>query len=596
MSDSVKHECAVTMLRLRRDLGYYIRKYGSAAYGYHKLALMLEKQHNRGQDGAGIGCVRLHPEPGTSCWQTEKSNRLHPLADLFERIAAMTPPIPERNLSGEAAKKLFPFVAELYLGHLRYGTFGKSGIEACHPFVRENSCLNRTLLMAGNFNLTNTEEVLQKLLAAGHHPACRHDGALILQLIGHHLEKLRDDRERPFDLGRVLTRAAADLDGAYTFAGILGSGEAFALRDNAGIRPGFYYFDDEVVAVASERPAIQAAFNCSSAEVSELPPGEALLVSPAGEIRFAHCAPKRELRRCVFERIYFSRGNDAEIHQERKALGRFLTPAILRETGRDWENTFFSYIPNTAQISFHGLLEALQAECVNQARQSGKAPQLRFGQIAVKDAKFRTFIADAATRADLYMHVYDVTYGLLHPGVDTLVVLDDSIVRGNTVRNAILPILDRLGPKKIIIASAAPPIRYPDCYGIDMARFHELAAFEALIDLIREHNHLKFLAKCTENARRQLQLPPEEMTNCIQPLYELFTQKQLTQAIVRRLTPPGLRAEFNIIYQTCDHLVRCCPNHRGDWYFTGNYPTPGGFKVVNQALVNYVEKNPNRPY
>ena len=595
MSDQIKHECAVTLLRLRRGVEYFQRKYGTAYYGFQKLALMLEKQHNRGQDGAGIACVGLDPEPGVPCYRLEKSNRPPCLADLLEKISSAIPPLPDEPLSGDAMKHLYPFCGELYLGHLRYGTFGRSGLEACHPFVRENACLDRTLLLAGNFNLTDTAEIFRILQATGHHPASRQDGALILQLIGHYLEQMRDRRRHNFSLAEVLADAMRNFDGAYTLCGLLGNGEAFAVRDPAGIRPGYYYFDDEVVAVSSERPAIQAAFDCSTAEVGELPPGQALLISRDAEVRFEQCLPRKPLRRCVFERIYFSRGNDAGIHQERKALGRALVPQLLEAVNRDWENTLFSYIPNTAQISFHGMLEALQEECWCETP-AGRMPKVRFGQIAVKDAKFRTFIADAAARRDFYMHIYDVTYGLLHPGSDSLVVIDDSIVRGNTMRNAILPILDRLAPRRIVIASAAPPIRYPDCYGIDMASLRELVAFEAAVDLLNMHGKSELLERCYEEAKRQLSGPEPEMTNCVKPVYDEFTDAELTDAIARRLKPEGLRAELTLVFQTCANLAKCCPDHRGDWYFTGDYPTPGGFRVVNRALVNYMEKRDERAY
>ncbi len=595
MSDQIKHECAVTLLRLRRGVEYFQRKYGTAYYGFQKLALMLEKQHNRGQDGAGIACVGLDPEPGVPCYRLEKSNRPPCLADLLEKIGSAIPPLPDEPLSGDQMKHLYPFCGELYLGHLRYGTFGRSGLEACHPFVRENACLDRTLLLAGNFNLTDTAEIFRILQATGHHPSSRQDGALILQLIGHYLEQMRDRRRHNFSLAEVLADAMRNFDGAYTLCGLLGNGEAFAVRDPAGIRPGYYYFDDEVIAVSSERPAIQAAFDCSTAEVGELPPGQALLISRDAEVRFEQCLPRKPLRRCVFERIYFSRGNDAGIHQERKALGRALVPQLLDAVNRDWENTLFSYIPNTAQISFHGMLEALQEECWRETP-AGRMPKVRFGQIAVKDAKFRTFIADAAARRDFYMHIYDVTYGLLHPGSDSLVVIDDSIVRGNTMRNAILPILDRLAPRRIVIASAAPPIRYPDCYGIDMASLKELVAFEAAVDLLNMHGCSELLKRCYEEAKRQLSGPESEMTNCVKPIYDEFTDAELTEAIARRLKPEGLRAELTLVFQTCANLARCCPDHRGDWYFTGDYPTPGGFRVVNQALVNYMEKRDERAY
>lgn len=582
MSDFIKHECAVTLLRLRRNPDYFLRKYGTPLYGYHKLALMLEKQHNRGQDGAGIAGISLNPVPGRPCYQLEKSARTMALADVLETIHGR-----QQNV---APGEEMPFGGELLLGHLRYGTYGGRGVESCHPFVRESARLNRTLLLAGNFNLTNTAHLMEILRRSGHHPAGTQDGYLLLQLLGHYWEEELRIVPSAFDPAAVLKRTLAEADGAFTLCGITGDGNAFAIRDAAGIRPGFFYFNDEVAVVASERPAIQAAFDCTSSEVSELPPGELLWIDSSGKIQFLPCLEARPKRSCVFERIYFSRGNDADIHRERKALGRELAKTLLKIGGDDWENTFYSYIPNTARICFHGMLEEL---CAHAAQQRST---VRFGEIAVKDAKFRTFIADAHARKEFFMHVYDVTYGLLRPGSDTLVVVDDSIVRGNTMRNAILPILDRLSPRRIIIASSAPPIRYPDCYGIDMASLKELVAFEAVIDLIEEAGKHDLLLECYENARSQLTDPKAELSNCVAPIYETFSEDQLSEAIARRLRPEGLRAELKIVYQSCEGLHRCCPEHRGDWYFTGNYPTPGGIRAVNQALVNFVEAVDKRAY
>ncbi|MDR0932434.1 MAG: class II glutamine amidotransferase [Victivallales bacterium] len=586
MSDSVKHECAVSMLRLRRGIDHFVRKYNTPLYGYERLALLLEKQHNRGQDGAGMACVRLNPEPGEPCYALEKSNRKMPLADLLERIGK---DMVSRGDSPEVLKE-HPFCGELYLGHLRYGTFGQQGIDACHPFVRPSSFLNRTLLMAGNFNLTDTRKVFQRLLDTGHHPVSRADGYLILQMISYCLGKAIDRNAYNVNLAEVLAEACGEFDGAFTLCGLLGDGSSFAIRDAAGIRPGYFYFDDEVAVVSSERPAIQAAFDCTTAEVRELPPGEALIIGRDGKVEFQPCLPKKPLRRCVFERIYFSRPNDADIHRERRALGQKLVPSLLKEVNSDFENTLFSYIPNTAQVSFHGLLDTLNRIACNNGQ------IVRFGQIAIKDAKFRTFIADAASRRKFYMHIYDVTYGLIRPGTDTLVALDDSIVRGNTLKNAILPIFDRLNPKKIVIASAAPPIKYPDCYGIDMASLKELVAFEAAVDLLKENGRTAILERCFENAKRELAGDPEAMTNCVRPIYDEFSDAELSAAIGRRLRPEGMRAEFAVVFQSCADLAECCPEHTGDWYFTGNYPTPGGFRVVNRALVNYMENIDARAY
>lgn len=562
MSDAVKHECAVALLRLRKPLAYYKEKYGSDNYGAQKMILLLEKQHNRGQDGAGIASIHLNAQPGFPCYQLEKSAGAKPLTEIVSRV-----------LSKQDA-------AEVYLGHLRYATFGQGDVSACHPFVRESTFLNRTVLLAGNFNLTNAHEIFETLVASGHHPASKADGYLILQLLAHYLE-----RGDVAHLVEVLRQTTERFDGAFTLCGMLGDGHAFALRDAHAIRPGYYYCDDEVIVVASERPAIQAAFNCMPDQVQELPPGQALVIDPAGAYRFLPCLPPQTRRSCVFERIYFSRANDADIHQERKRLGGALAPQIMERVDHDLAHTFFSYIPNTAQISFHGLVQTLM-----------KQGEVRFGQIAVKDAKFRTFIADAASRADFFMHVYDVTYGLLTPGVDSLVVLDDSIVRGNTMRNALLPILDRLQPKKIVIASSAPPIKYPDCYGIDMATLHELLAFEAAVDVLRERNALSIFEECYARAKRCVSDKTSPQENCVKPIYEAVGDEALLAAITRRLCPENIQAKVEVVYQQCDDLRKCCPNHTGDWYFTGDYPTPGGFRVVNQALINYHEHNSERAY
>ncbi|MDD3153770.1 MAG: class II glutamine amidotransferase [Victivallaceae bacterium] len=571
MSDPIKHECAVALLRLRKSPEYYVKKYGVADYGCRKLALLLEKQHNRGQDGAGMAALKLHPEPGTPPYKIEKSSAPMPLADLLGRIR------PEE------------FSGELLLGHLRYGTFGRTGIDFCHPFVRQSAFLDRTLLLAGNFNLTDTREIFQKLIATGHHPASKADGYLILQLIAHYLEEARG--KRVFDLaGDVLRRAAENFDGGYTLCGVIGDGSCFALRDPSGIRPAFYYFDDEIAVVASERPAIQTTFDCTTSEVAELPPGQALVIEPDGRVELRKCLEAQEPRRCVFERIYFSRSNDSEIHRERRMLGKSLVPQILSAVNGDFDNTFFSYIPNTAQVGFHGLL----AELNHLAFRSGH--EVRFGLIAVKDAKFRTFISDATLRKEFYMHVYDVTYGLVRPGSDNLVVLDDSIVRGNTMKSAILPILDRLGPKKIVIGSTAPPICYPDCYGIDMATLHELVAFEALIDLVNWHGKEYLLREARHEADAVLAGELPDGTNPVKKLYENFSAEELVSAIAARLKPDGLKAELEVVYQSCDALHACCPNHRGDWYFTGDYPTQGGYRVVSQALINYLDNNNERAY
>lgn len=568
MSDDIKHECAVAMVVLRKPPS------ATGDFGGTKLSLLLEKQHNRGQDGAGAAILSANPEPGDEPYWLAKSAFATPLADVLAAIG-------RRPASS----------GRIFLGHLRYATFGKNEEKFCHPFVHESSELAHTLLLAGNFNLTNAHELFDEYAHHGSFPTSKADGYLICELIARELEKLLSlwgvsefrsldetssknlqDSKTPSnesDISQALGKALAEADGAWTLCGMTGDGWAFATRDQHGIRPGYYYLDDDVVVVASERPAIQAAFDVPPEAVKELPRGEALIVSPGGEVQMVElCSPKPPPRACVFERIYFSRANDADIHHERKALGAALVPQILAAAASPLEDIFFSYIPNSARIAFHGMLERLFDE-------HGK---IRFGEIAVKDAKFRTFIADAAARREFYKHVYDVTYGLVRPGRDTLVVLDDSIVRGNTMKNAILPMLDRLGPKRIIIASSAPPIRYPDCYGIDMSTLGELVAFRALVNL---------LGSTAERELRESDLPS---------LYARFTDEQHGAEIARLLTPPGMKAEVKVVYQSIDALHAACPGSSGDWYFTGDYPTPGGYKVLHNALSNYLARNSERSY
>ncbi len=555
MSDEIKHECAVTLLRLRKGAAFYREKYGAADFGGTKLSLLLEKQHNRGQDGAGAAALTLDPEPGSSAYHILKSAVENPLADLLSQIA-------KRRLIDET----------LFLGHLRYATYGKGDVGFCHPFVHKSPRLRRTLFLAGNFNLTNTHEMFQAYIDMGKFPESQADGYLICEWLASCM--LHAEMQGEEDRGKILVQALQALlprlDGAFTLCGMTGDGWSFAIRDAHGIRPGYCYVDDEVAVAASERPAIQAAFNCGTQAVRELVPGEAMVVSPTGEVQFVKIMDAAEKRSCVFERIYFSRANDADIHRERKALGAALAKPILKAVDYDFEHTFFSYIPNSAQVAFHGMLEALWTEGLAEGR------PVRFGQIAVKDAKFRTFIADAAARREFYKHVYDVTYGLVTPGVDTLVVLDDSIVRGNTMRNAILPMLDRLGPKRIVVVSSAPPIAYPDCYGIDMSSLGELVAFKALLKL------------------RGGEVPrtPSEL----RAAYAAIPLPVLSKAVAELLTPPEMKAKVDVIFQTMESLHTACPLTTGDWYFTGNYPTPGGERVLQQAIDNYLSRRDGRSY
>ena len=626
MSDELKHECAVAMVVPRRPPS------ATGDFGGTKLSLLMEKQHNRGQDGAGAAIVAANPEPGEKPYWMAKSASATPLVDVLGAIAKRRwNRTSDFGLQTSEAQCRKPEVEKIYLGHLRYATFGKNEVAFCHPFVHEASELAHTLLLAGNFNLTNAHELFEDYSRHGSFPTSRADGYLICELIAHELEKAGLQTS---DFGAVpmpevknppivtaLSQALSNADGAWTLCGATGDGWAFAARDPHGIRPGFYYVSDDVVAVASERPAIQAAFDVPPEAVKELPPGQALVISPAGEVQMAELGStiKAPPRPCSFERIYFSRANDAAIHRERKALGAALLPQILDAAEVPLNDIFFSYIPNSARIAFHGLLEELIKNAFLHIgdRTSDFRPQTsatdvrspksevikafpRFGEIAVKDAKFRTFIADAAARREFYKHVYDVTYGLVRPGLDTLVVLDDSIVRGNTMKNAILPMLDRLGPKRIVIASSAPPIRYPDCYGIDMSTLDELVAFRALVNLLGPSAESVLRKALVERGSCQF--------NPLAPLYARFTDAQHCAEIVRLLTPPGMKAEVKVVYQTVENLGKCLAAQTknlepratnleiGDWYFTGNYPTPGGYKVLHKALENYLEQKSERSY
>ena len=579
MVDELKHECAVALVVLKKDGEHYRNKYGSSDYGGTKLSLLLEKQHNRGQDGAGAAILSSHPESGYMPYWSFKSSSSTALADLLDAIG-------KRHEQSDMSLFDTGSSERIFLGHLRYATFGKNEVAFCHPFIHQASELCHTLLLAGNFNLTNASDLFEDYRRKGEFPTSRADGYLICELIAHEL--------RGAQLAQALSTALANADGAWTFCGATGDGWAFATRDPHGIRPSYYYSDDEVFVVASERPAIQAAFDVPPEAVKELPPGAALIVSPEGEIQIAELSSVLTAtpRPCAFERIYFSRANDANIYRERKALGAALVPQILAAANAPMARIFFSYIPNSARIAFYGLLEELFKNC----DKTSLLP--RFGEIAVKDAKFRPFIADAAARREFYKHVYDVTYGLIDKE-DTLVVMDDSIVRGNTMRNAIIPMLSRLGPKRIVIVSSAPPIRYPDCYGIDMSTLGELVAFRALVNLLGP------------DAAKELREALEERASCplnpLAPLYARFSEEQHEAEIARLLTPPGTKAKVKVVYQTVENLRRCLqqsnrqttepPNHPiGDWYFTGDYPTPGGYKVLRKALLNYLEKNSERSY
>ena len=591
MADDLKHECAVALVVLKKGGGRRCKQGQCPGdYGGAKLSLLLEKQHNRGQDGAGAAVLACDPEPGEAPYWIAKSASATPLADVLAEIAGR----PER--SGKGGGRVF-------LGHLRYATFGRNDAAFCHPFVHPASELRHTVLLAGNFNLTNAAALFEDYRRMGEFPTSRADGYLVCELLAHELAARRSG-----DIAGALSAALASADGAWTFCGATGDGWVFATRDPHGIRPGYYYADDEVIVVASERPAIQAAFDVPPEAVKALPPGEALVVSPQGDVEFVdliraehvggntsdlHVSTRStrlndlSVRPCSFERIYFSRANDADIYRERKALGAALVPRILAGARAPMERIFFSYIPNSARIAFYGLLEELLMRCASAQSRGNLSGIPRFGEVAVKDAKFRTFIADAAAREDLYKHVYDVTYGLVGKD-DTLVVLDDSIVRGNTMRNAILPMLDRLGPRRIVVASSAPPIRYPDCYGIDMSTLGELVAFRALVNL---------LGPGAESALREaLEGRTTSPANPLAPLYARFSEEQHCAEISRLLTPPGMRSEVVVVFQTAEDLRLCLGGAVGDWYFTGEYPTPGGYAVLRKAILNYLNRNSERSY
>lgn len=633
MSDPIKHECGIAMVRLLKPFEHYLAKYGTSFYGLKKLHLMMQKQHNRGQDGAGIASIKFDLDPGHKFIDRIRSNSNTPIQDVFQTAYNRI------NAVGEKDKKLLndpnwlknnvEFTGELFMGHLRYGTFGKQGLELLHPVIRNSNWKTKTLVLAGNFNLTNTEELFELLIDLGQFPVETSDTITILEKIGHYLDLENEQlyqtfkkegyhkREitsliaRDLDCKNLLTRASKDWDGGYAIAGMVGHGDAFVIRDPSGIRPAFYYKDDEVVVVASERPVIQTTFNVSADSISEIKPGHALIIKKDGRITEDLCKEPLEKKSCSFERIYFSRGTDKDIYQERKQLGKSLGPAILKSIGYDLENTVFSYIPNTAAVAYQGLIEGVESFS-NKARQEkilqlGKditAEKLeeifrikpRTEQVAVKDAKLRTFITQDSERDDLVGHIYDVTYGIIRKGKDNLVVIDDSIVRGTTLKHSIIRILDRLQPKKIIIASSAPQIRYPDCYGIDMSKLHDFIAFQATIALLKDTNQSHIINEVYKKCKSQESLPKEEVVNHVKDIYAPFSAHQISGKIAEMLTTSSIRAEIEVIYQTIEDLHESCPGHTGDWYFTGNYPTPGGNKVANRAFINYIEGRDIRPY
>ncbi|QTE37088.1 amidophosphoribosyltransferase [Mucilaginibacter gossypii] len=634
MSDQIKHECGVAFIRLLKPLSYYQKKYGTALYGLNKLYLLMEKQHNRGQDGAGVATIKLDIEPGKRYISRHRSMASNAVADIFEYIqkkfADIQKETPEKMADAEWLKEHVSFTGEVLLGHLRYGTHGKNSIESCHPFLRQNNWMTRNLVIAGNFNMTNVDELLQQLYALGQHPKEKADTVTVLEKIGHFIdtenqglfdqykrEGLDDNMEiskliaNDMDVAKILRKSAKNWDGGYTIAGILGHGDAFVMRDPVGIRPAFYYYNDEIVVAASERPAIQTAFNVPMEEIREIRPGHALIVKKNGKITEDMFSEPKEKKACSFERIYFSRGSDSAIYRERKQLGRLLCPQILDFVNHDIKNTVFSYIPNTAEVAFYGMVEGMhkyvkkyQHEKLLELGSDITEEKLteilqvapRVEKIAIKDVKLRTFITQDADRSEMVAHVYDTTYGLIRKGTDTLVVLDDSIVRGTTLKQSILKILDRLGPKKVVVVSSAPQIRYPDCYGIDMSRMGEFVAFEAAISLLKEMGREDVILDVYQKCKDSQKLPKEEVENYVKEIYAMFTDQQISDRIAQIITPKNVNCEVQVIYQTLDNLHIACPDNLGDWYFSGDYPTPGGNKVVNRAFVNWMEGKNQRAY
>ena len=629
MSDSIKHECGLALIRLLKPLQYYTDKYGTSLYGLNKMQLLLQKQRNRGQDGAGIATIKFDMPPGSRYISRKRSNSSKYLVDLFDQVYSHFNELGEEQMNdAEWLKKNKPYIGEIYLGHLRYGTHGVNTIETCHPFLRLNNWITRSLVLAGNFNLTNVNELFEELIEIGQHPKEKSDTVTVLEKIGHFLDQEVQKLFSWFkaegytntdithligenlDLQRMLQRASRKFDGGYVMAGMVGHGDAFVLKDPHGIRPAFYYKDDEIVVVASEKPPIQTCFGIQYQDIKELKRGHGLIIKKNGEVKELPIRDEEVKKSCSFERIYFSRGTDLDIYMERKKLGNQLANQVLEAVNFDIENTIFSFIPNTAEVAFYGLIDGINDAVNLRKRDKIKAnPNMstkemdallklkpRVEKIAVKDAKMRTFIADDASRNDLVSHVYDVTYGLVNNEVDTLVMVDDSIVRGTTLKNSILKILDRLHPKKIIIISSAPQIRYPDCYGIDMSKMNEFVAFRALVNLLKANNKEYLLGETYERCERQLKFDNIEPKNEVQELYDLFSLEELNREIANIVRPVDISAEVEIIYQTIEGLHAACPNHTGDWYFTGNYPTPGGIKVVNKAFINYYKKVDERAY
>ncbi|MGE4585848.1 MAG: amidophosphoribosyltransferase [Mangrovibacterium sp.] len=632
MSELIKHECGIALIRLRKPLEYYQKKYGTWQYGLNKLYLLMEKQHNRGQDGAGVVSVKLELKPGQEYIHRYRSVQQNPIKDVFDKLGKS---VKKALKSGADINQVdwvyehLPYAGELYLGHLRYGTFGHNSIEYVHPVMRQNNWKSRTLVLAGNFNLTNTDELFRKLIDLGQHPKNYTDTVTVLEKVGHFLDEENQIRFRQYknegysnreispliednlDIQTILENSSKDWDGGYTIAGLIGHGDAFVTRDPWGIRPAYYYVDEEIAVVASERPVIQTVMDVKGDQVREVNPGEVLIIRKDGSVFTQMIRVPHERRSCSFERIYFSRGSDKDIYMERKQLGILLAPAILKSIDFDIENTVFSYIPNTSETAFYGMMQGVRKHLLDWKKKkirSGNGSmseaeleeiisrEPRVEKIAIKDVKLRTFISDDASREDLVAHVYDVTYGVIREDRDNLVIIDDSIVRGTTLKKSILKILARLHPRKIVVVSSAPQIRYPDCYGIDMAVLGKFVAFNAAIELLKDQGKDEVIDTVYRKCKAQQNLPKEEIVNYVKDIYSPFSDGEISAKIAELLRPEACQTEIELVYQTIDNLHKACPNDAGDWYFTGNYPTPGGNKVVNTSFINYVEGVEDRAY
>ena len=631
MSDALKHECGIAHIRLLKPLDYYKEKYGSAFYGINKMYLLMEKQHNRGQDGAGFASIKLDVQAGERYISRVRSIEQQPIQDVFSKINNRINEVLEHNPNYkenvDLQKKHIPYIGEVMLGHVRYGTFGKNSVESVHPFLRQNNWKHRNLILAGNFNMTNVKELFNNLVKLGQHPKEYTDTITIMEKIGHFLDtqvrkiykKLKKEGFSKVEcsslitnrikVGKILKKASKDWDGGYVIGGMIGHGDSFVLRDPAGIRPAFYFKDEEIIVVASERPAIQTAFNLNLEDIQEIPPGNALIINKKGELNIEQILKPTMKKSCSFERIYFSRGSDADIYRERKELGKLIMPKVFKEINYDINNSVFSYIPNTAETSFYGMVESIDNYLIkkktkslldDEALSKDKIKEVlseraRIEKIAIKDVKLRTFITEDSSRDDLVEHVYDITYGVIKES-DTLIIIDDSIVRGTTLKKSILKMLDRLKPKKIVVVSSAPQIRYPDCYGIDMANLDSLVAFRALLKLLEDTSQYDLIEKTYKKCKEQEKFEDKNIRNHVKDLYDLFDAEQISDKITELLSTGVVNAKVKIIFQSIENLHKACPENLGDWYFTGNYPTYGGNRVVNNAFINFYEGNNKRAY